>query len=96
MHKIQDAICIAGWPCWRNNVGFDKSTKVRYGLGLGSADLISCVAGHFVAIEVKSARGRVSPAQEMWKKTVTRSGGLWFLVRDESCIQYLIEELRQL
>ena len=51
------------------------------GLGVGSADLVGCYRGRFVAIECKAPDGRVSEAQECWGRAVTRVGGLYLLAR---------------
>lgn len=61
----------------RNSVGFhdgkcqacghDTGHRVRYGLGIGSPDLIGVLRdGRVFAIEVKAARGRESPEQVAW------------------------------
>lgn len=61
----------------RNNTGECPSTHVVYGLGLGGADLVGMVraTGRGVAIEVKSARGVVRPAQRAWRVAFLAFGG---------------------
>jgi hypothetical protein len=54
---------------------------VRYGLAVGSADLIGCLDGRFVALEVKAAAGRTSPEQRQWLDLVRRNGGFACVVR---------------
>lgn len=51
----------------RNAVGFDSDHKCRYGLGVGSPDLIGTLrGGRCFAVEVKTPRGRLSPEQAAW------------------------------
>ena len=76
---------------WRNQVGvavYPGGQKVPYGLCKGAADLIGIrsvlitpehigtTLGQFTAIEVKSARGRLSPEQQLFLNLVTAKGGL--------------------
>jgi len=73
---------------FRNNVGFDATNKVRYGLMPGSSDLIGwktieITKQHvgkkiavFTAIEVKKKGGRPTPGQRQFIEVVEQSGGL--------------------
>lgn len=84
LRAIHNALSVAGVVLFRNNVGVARfgTHVVRYGLGTGSADLVGLYRGRFVAVEVKSAIGRQSPAQRTWQETVERAGGLYVLARD--------------
>lgn len=65
------------------------------GLHRGSGDLIGwrrrlvgphdvgCEVAQFLSLEVKSARGRVTPEQKTWAEAVLRFGGLAGVVRSE-------------
>lgn len=75
-------------PCrvWRNNVGMLRDSRgvpVRYGLAPGSADLIGLVlkTGQFLAVEVKTPIGRLSPEQKAWLETIRRFGGIAEVMR---------------
>lgn len=47
LHAIRAALAREpGVTIWRNNVGVDTSRGVRYGLGVGSADLVGLVVVH--------------------------------------------------
>ncbi len=85
MKKIQGVLCHRESPCrlWRNNVGFDLRTKVTYGLGVGSADLVGLIVGtgQFFAVEVKTLSGRVSADQRAWLETINRLGGVAEVIR---------------
>ena len=86
---------------FRNNVGFDATNKVRYGLAPGSSDLIGwktiTITPHhvgrqiavFTAIEVKKPGGKINPAQKQFVDFVDEMGGL-------SGICYSEEEAREL
>jgi len=86
---IQDAIRVAlssepDLVLWRNNVGVaehQRGARVRYGLAPGTADLVGCLGGRFVALEVKTATGRLSPEQRSWALVVRRFGGFVAVVR---------------
>jgi hypothetical protein len=56
---------------------------VRGGLCPGAADLIGCVLGRFVALEVKTATGRLSPEQEQWHRRMRRVGAVVEVVRSK-------------
>lgn len=68
---------------WRNNTGFDRERRVKYGLGLGGADLVGLLRpfGRFVAFEVKTQAGRTSNEQRLWADAVRAVGGFAAVVR---------------
>lgn len=69
--------------CWNNNTGAFRNPAgqlVRFGLK-GSADILACIKGRFVAIEVKVGRDRLRPAQKAFAEAVVRSGGIVILAR---------------
>lgn len=61
---------------WRNNVGVDLARGVRYGLAVGSGDLIGLSRGRFISLEVKRPGGRPSYDQKAWQRVVRRLGGV--------------------
>ena len=86
---------------FRNNVGFDATNKVRYGLIKGSSDLIGWktinitqdMVGKkiavFTAIEVKKPGGRIRPDQKTFIHNVNTSGGI-------ASVCYSMEEAKEL
>lgn len=56
---------------------------MRYGLQKGSADLIGVLApeGRFLALEVKTPKGRISKEQELFLSLVRKQGGFACVVR---------------
>jgi len=72
---------------WRNNSGAVKvgtpeaSRYVRYGRK-GSSDILGILDdGRFLAIEVKSAKGKATPEQVEFLADITKRGGVAFVAR---------------
>lgn len=79
--KVRTALGAVPDLClWRNNVGSPDGVH-HYGLPKGSADLVGILAGRFIAIELKSPTGRVSPEQTAWLACVRRFGGFACVIR---------------
>lgn len=84
MREIRHAVNSSGKAVlWRNNIGWDEIHGVKYGLAKGSADLIGFIfsTGQFLALEVKSRKGRLEPEQEAWLGFVNKNGGLASVVK---------------
>ena len=93
---------IPGVRLFRNNTGFDKSAKVRYGLCVGSSDLIGWktieITPHhigrkiavFVALEVKTESGRPTTEQLNFIDHVDMAGGHAGIVRSEQDAEGLL------
>src|SRR3990172_11420952 len=82
---------IPGVYIYRINVAVARTARrcVR-SAPTGHADLVACVWGYYVAIEVKSPRGRQSAAQLEWAHQVGRAGGRYLLATSvDSAIEYL-------
>lgn len=73
------ALSAAGMLAWRNNTGMlpDRNGRpVRYGLHVGSSDIIAVAPGGiFVAIECKTDTGRTTEAQDRFIAAVNKIGG---------------------
>lgn len=74
------ALSEAGCLVWRQDTGAYKDPKtgrlIKYGLCKGSSDVIGLTpSGQFLAVEVKTATGRVRPEQELFIAAVKRAGG---------------------
>lgn len=57
-------------------VGEKKSKRVFRGAPAGTADVIVCWRGRFVAIECKVGKNQATPLQEAFLESVRESGGL--------------------
>jgi len=83
---------------WRNETGVavHNGRRVRYGLCVGSADIIGILApaGRFVALEVKTATGRVSPDQVRFLQLVRNRGGFAAVVRSVDDARAALERAR--
>ncbi len=64
----------------------------------GVADIIGCLpGGQFLAIEVKSKVGRLSPDQKIFLKTVNDLGGKAFMARSVEDVEFnLICEIQRM
>lgn len=73
------ALSEAGCLAWRNNTGVlpaKNGRPIRFGLCVGSSDIVGMTPdGVFLAIECKTAKGRVSKAQRNFIEQVRRQGG---------------------
>jgi hypothetical protein len=58
-----------------------KGRWVQYGLCVGSSDLIGWYGPRFVALEVKSSTGSLTPAQSAFLEAVRKAGGIGACVR---------------
>lgn len=58
-----------------------QAILVGMGVHLGFADLIILCDGKVLFLELKSLKGRLSPAQEVFRDAVTAQGFGWVLVR---------------
>jgi hypothetical protein len=100
--ELQDQIRVAasslGIVLWRNNVGQYRAGNrfVRYGLAVGSSDLIGIYRGRFVAIECKSERGRTTPHQDRFMDLVRRNGGYACVARSVEDVRAAVSEMDRL
>ena len=82
---IQIALTQEGARVFRNETGSYQASNgqwVSYGLCKGSADLIGWTkTGRFLAVEVKSKKGKVTEAQSIFINRVNMSGGIGFIAR---------------
>jgi hypothetical protein len=82
-------------------VGFDQITQVKYGLGVGSADLVGWVEladsglARFFAIEVKREKGgRISDEQRLWIANVNKHRGAAAVARSADAAVRFAERAR--
>lgn len=82
---------------WRNQIGYyvDGDARIRYGVANpGGADLIGFFGPRFLAVEVKTIRGKQSPPQVQFGRVLAAHGCVYALARSESDARDLLEWLR--
>lgn len=84
---------------WKNNsVGIYDRTKGSYRRPSkyhinGTSDVLGVFPdGRFVAIEVKSQRGKVSESQDLFLKAVVKNGGIALIARSLEDVQQRFKE----
>jgi penicillin-binding protein-related factor A (putative recombinase) len=107
-HQIQSAILnyfqmLRDCFVWRNQSGasnitnkYGKSHFVRFGLK-GSADIIGCYRGHFIAIEVKrqKPKGKTTPEQDRFLQNIRDCGGYAIVAYSVDDAQTLIARINK-
>lgn len=104
--QLQEEIRLAlgavpGLVLWRNNVGQamvdyggGNIRPLVYGLAPGSADLIGCYHGKFLAVEIKTPDGRQTKEQRTFQRCVERNGGVYLMPRSVKHAVALVAALR--
>lgn len=60
---------------------------------VGCSDLTCCIRGRFIAIEIKSATGKTTPAQEKYLERVRQAGGVAIVARSAADVAKALEVL---
>ncbi len=85
LRLIMVTLSEAGCVVWRNNVGVLKNAAgipIKFGLCVGSSDIIGVApCGRFLAVEVKTEKGRPTPDQIRFIEAVKRKGGIAGIAR---------------
>lgn len=64
----------------------------NYGFGnAGVPDIIVCLDGKFIALEVKTPKGKASELQKLIIKRINESGGIAAVVRSVNDVKNLLE-----
>lgn len=92
--EVRLALSAPGQVFWRNNIGTaefwnehqERPDHVAFGVGgPGGSDLLGCVGGRWVALELKAPGARTKPAralaQEQFRALVRSVGGFACVVR---------------
>lgn len=102
MNMVRGILCQPGVPTrvWRNNTGVLKDSRgvpVRFGLAVGSADLVGIVGpyGRFLAIECKAPDGRLTPEQTAWLQTVRDFGGIAEVARSVDDAHRILQMIKE-
>lgn len=82
---IMLALSEAGCLIWRNNTGVLKNAAgipIKFGLCVGSSDLIGLTpTGKFLAVEIKTCKGRATTEQLRFIEAVRARGGIAGIAR---------------
>jgi hypothetical protein len=79
-----------GFLAWNNNTMgvFDPVKKIyrknKDRSAIGSGDIIACINGNYVEIEIKIGKDKQSPEQIEHQKKVEKSGGTYYVVKSMS------------
>ena len=80
--EIKRYLAKIGAHVLRTGAGVAEFNGRKVSIGqAGCSDLTCCIAGAFVAIEIKSATGQTTPAQDAYLVRVRRAGGLGIVAR---------------
>ena len=72
-----------------------KAEKICDRFKKGIPDFLACVAGRYVAIELKAEKGKESPHQRLFIKQVVRAGGIGGTCYTLDDVIKLVEEARR-
>jgi len=101
LKRVLSALAAApGVIAWRNNTGAVKKGPrfIRFGLAVGSADVVPIVAPHgrWLAIETKRPKnGETTEKQDEWLGLVRRMGGVAGVARSPEEALELLEQARR-
>lgn len=86
VNEIRLALSRVGCITWRNHTGAVNvgGRWQRFGLAPGMPDIIGIYNGKFVAIEVKTPRGRPTEEQNQWIYLIQKNQGLAGIARNVS------------
>ena len=87
-----------GATVWRNNTGMAYNANkqpIKYGLCVGSSDIIGIYKSRFLAVEIKATGKRVKPdsAQDKFIKAVIKKGGIAFECDDVNKIKTILDSI---
>lgn len=99
-NSITNAILLAIYERWdlsacvfrANVIAAMASRGMVKSLPKGTADIIGCVDGRAVAIEVKTPNDRLSPAQRKFRDAWERAGGIYIEARSVDQAMRELEE----
>ena len=80
----------SGSAIYKDGVG---RVNVIRGAERGTSDILACYRGRYLAIEVKYGRGKPSPAQLDFGRTVRDAGGLFMVTYDLDAVARLLDEV---
>jgi hypothetical protein len=82
-----------GARVFRNNVGVawnKNGIPIRFGLCVGSADIIGIYKGRFLSIEVKRPGKKLRKEQQLWMDMINKNGGIAIVCDDAKKLKELL------
>ncbi|QLH52766.1 MAG: hypothetical protein CH6_0069 [Candidatus Kapaibacterium sp.] len=67
--------------------------KVNLSSRNGVPDLLCCIRGRFIGIEVKSKQNKPTPLQEFNLRKITQAGGVGVVVRNLKEVEDLLKQI---
>lgn len=97
-YEILSFLRTIGVFCWKNErVGTWDPTRKTFRTNKnpykikGISDITGIISGRFLAIEVKSETGKLTPEQRVFLASVNNEGGIAFVARSlKQCIEQLL------
>ena len=81
---------------WQNETGCVKRRDAYYHYGFpGSPDIIGCVNGHFIGLEVKTGKGKQNSNQKRFEHELAKTGGHYRVVRNVEEAVVFMEEVKR-
>jgi hypothetical protein len=84
---------LQGLGIWAQRLAVGGRRKMRSGAA-GTADILACVGGWFVAFEAKLPGEKLTPKQEAWGRALTLAGGKYIVVRSVQDVLDAVEHIR--
>ena len=69
-----------------------KKYRTCHPSAIGSGDVLACIGGKWLEIDIKTGRDRMSPGQVQRKPIVERAGGMYWVVGTVDEFLGLIDE----
>jgi len=70
-----------------------KRSYVRFNSAPGCSDLIVCLRGKFIAIEVKRKNKKPTDLQKSFLESITKAGGMAFVFDDFAMMKTMVDDL---
>lgn len=94
-HALQHALAPFGPAVVATALSVLQRHTIRWGLGVGSPDLVGSVAGRAGGLELKAPDGHTSPDQERWHTAARRRGAFVAVVHSADEAQAAVERWRK-
>lgn len=97
-NAIIDLITLRGGIVTRVNSGSaifkrDGVTNVIRGAEKGTADILACYLGNYIAVEVKYGKNKATAEQKEFGRRVTEAGGIFIVAYDTIAVEDLLDKI---